>query len=105
MDDMKAAEETQASYLQSNRMLHLHQKYIFSSGPAGASASTCRWSVSPVSELLVVGTVATTKPKAKPKADPEAQPEADSDRKILIRLERFKGFYVENRDLGAMGLW
>jgi hypothetical protein len=59
--------------------LHLRQKSIISSGPASACApavgapytdSQCL----PVSELLIISTLAT----AKPRAEPEAEAEADS---------------------------
>ena len=60
--------------------LHLRQKSIISSGPASACApavgaphtdSQCL----PVSELLIISTLAT----AKPRAEPEAEAEADSE--------------------------
>jgi hypothetical protein len=64
--------------------LHLRQKSIISSGPASGPASACARAVGaphtdsqrlPVSELLVISTLAT----AKPRAEAEAEAEADSE--------------------------
>ncbi len=61
--------------------LHLRQKSIISSGPASACAPAVGAPHTdsqylPVSELLIISTLATAKPRAEPEAEAEA--EADS---------------------------